>query len=129
MEVGIEVEGRQAWLLGNDLTHDYDGAVCDSAPTPRRWQATMHAAAGAPVAARPDAARTGVPTGSVCTCALDRSTTLRRPPSVDVRRTRINVLPGGDPRTVGPRISRTVSGFHQRTESRQPVVPSTALRI
>jgi hypothetical protein len=33
MEVGIEVEGPQAWLLGNDLTHDCDGAVCDSAPS------------------------------------------------------------------------------------------------
>jgi hypothetical protein len=41
MEVGIEVEGPQVWLLGNDLTHDHD-------------------AAGAPVAARPDAARTGL---------------------------------------------------------------------
>jgi hypothetical protein len=34
MEVGIEVEGAHAWLLGNDLTHDGDGAVRDSAPTP-----------------------------------------------------------------------------------------------
>jgi hypothetical protein len=42
MEVGIEVEGPQVWLLGIDLTNDCDGAVRDSAPyarpgAPRRF--------------------------------------------------------------------------------------------
>jgi len=65
MEVGIEVEGPQAWLLGNDLTHDCDGAVRDSAPKP------------------------------------------------------------GPTRADGLRLHLR----HQRPESRQPVVPFTALRI